>query len=251
MLGQPDLEEIQFGKGQSLMFAATVETAPQFDLPEYKGIPVTSLIHDYYAADPKRGFFGGAGIDARFDFFPASFALHGLPPDTPRWGGDFKKTFEIYFTRTMSLLSHTSSLAQARNNVSLDPDVKDGWGLPAPRITFNYHPDDVATFKWALEKQVEILEVAGAKKVWSLPYDVTDNMPSRHLMGTCRMGMDPEASVVNAFSRAGCKSKEMWTALTETTQANWVPGNVGLRASRQNQAAGPAIFVGVSVGHAA
>jgi trigger factor len=40
VLGQPDLEEIQFGRGQSLMFAATVETAPQFELPEYKGIPV-------------------------------------------------------------------------------------------------------------------------------------------------------------------------------------------------------------------
>jgi choline dehydrogenase-like flavoprotein len=28
-----------------------------------------------------------------------------------------------------------------------------------------------------------------------------DNMPSRHLMGTCRMGHDPGTSVVNAISR--------------------------------------------------
>ena len=40
VLGTPDIEEIQFGRGQPLQFAATVETAPEFQLPEYKGIPV-------------------------------------------------------------------------------------------------------------------------------------------------------------------------------------------------------------------
>lgn len=40
VLGYPDIEEIQFGRGQPLQFAATVETAPDFELPEYKGIPV-------------------------------------------------------------------------------------------------------------------------------------------------------------------------------------------------------------------
>src|SRR5439155_11976047 len=40
VLGYPDIEEIQFGRGQPLQFAATVETAPEFELPEYKGIPV-------------------------------------------------------------------------------------------------------------------------------------------------------------------------------------------------------------------
>ncbi len=38
--GYPDIEEIQFGRGQALQFAATVETAPDFQLPEYKGLPV-------------------------------------------------------------------------------------------------------------------------------------------------------------------------------------------------------------------
>ena len=40
VLGRPDIEEIQFGRGQALQFAATVETAPDFQLPEYKGLPV-------------------------------------------------------------------------------------------------------------------------------------------------------------------------------------------------------------------
>lgn len=40
-IGYPDIEEIQFERGQPLLFAATVETAPEFELPEYKGLPVT------------------------------------------------------------------------------------------------------------------------------------------------------------------------------------------------------------------
>ena len=40
VLGQPDIEEIQFNRGQALLFAATVETAPDFQLPEYKGLKV-------------------------------------------------------------------------------------------------------------------------------------------------------------------------------------------------------------------
>jgi trigger factor len=41
VLGYPDIEEIQFGRGQALQYAATIETEPEFQLPEYKGLPVT------------------------------------------------------------------------------------------------------------------------------------------------------------------------------------------------------------------
>ncbi len=39
VIGYPDIEEIAFGKGQNLQFAATIETAPEFELPEYKSLP--------------------------------------------------------------------------------------------------------------------------------------------------------------------------------------------------------------------
>ena len=39
VVGYPDVEEIQFGRGQVLQFAATVETAPEIQLPDYKGLP--------------------------------------------------------------------------------------------------------------------------------------------------------------------------------------------------------------------
>ncbi len=41
IVGYPDIEEVQFGRGQALQFTATVETAPEFQMPEYKGLPAT------------------------------------------------------------------------------------------------------------------------------------------------------------------------------------------------------------------
>ena len=37
VVGYPDIEEVQFGRGQALQFTATIETAPEFQLPEYTG----------------------------------------------------------------------------------------------------------------------------------------------------------------------------------------------------------------------
>jgi trigger factor len=47
----PDIEEIQFSRGQALQFAATVETAPEFQLPEYKGLPAQREVGGATAAD--------------------------------------------------------------------------------------------------------------------------------------------------------------------------------------------------------
>ena len=53
-LGYPDIEEIQFGRGQSLQFAATIETAPEFQLPEYKGLAVKRETKSVTDADVER-----------------------------------------------------------------------------------------------------------------------------------------------------------------------------------------------------
>jgi choline dehydrogenase-like flavoprotein len=168
-------------------------------LNDYRGVHVSRLIHDYYDSDPKRGFYGGGGIDARFDQFPAGFALRGLPDDLPRWGAGYKKALGHYYTRSMSLLTHTTCLAVESNSISLDPDLKDAWGLPALRLTFKNHPDDLKLLRFFTGRMREILEAAGARKIWG--GDVDDLTFTGHLMGSCRMGNDPGTSVVDKYHR--------------------------------------------------
>ncbi len=40
VVAPPQFEEVQFSRGQNLQFNFTVETAPEFELPEYKGLPI-------------------------------------------------------------------------------------------------------------------------------------------------------------------------------------------------------------------
>ena len=54
VIGYPDIEEIQFGRGQTLQFAATIETAPEFQLPEYKGLPARREAKSVTVADVDR-----------------------------------------------------------------------------------------------------------------------------------------------------------------------------------------------------
>ena len=54
VLGYPDIEEIQFGRGQPLQFAATIETAPEFQLPEYKSLPAKREARTVTDADMER-----------------------------------------------------------------------------------------------------------------------------------------------------------------------------------------------------
>jgi trigger factor len=57
VLGQPDIEEIQFSRGQPLQFAATIETAPEFELPEYKGLPVRRERRTVAEGDVERALY--------------------------------------------------------------------------------------------------------------------------------------------------------------------------------------------------
>jgi choline dehydrogenase-like flavoprotein len=189
--------------GKFLMFDKGAGAAGLFEheMNEFKSVVDTRLVHDFYDSDAKRGFYGGGGIDARFDHYPISFALSSLPPDVPRWGSGFKSALKESFNHTMFTLSHTTCLPVEANNISLDPEVKDAWGLPALRVTYKDHPDDLKTMRFLLERQMELLEAAGARKKWAA-FPVEETTASVHLMGTCRMGNDPKTSVVDKYHRA-------------------------------------------------
>jgi choline dehydrogenase-like flavoprotein len=188
--------------GKNLMFDAGPYAFGLFEheTNEYKSIVVTRVLHDFYRSDPKRGFYGGGGLDSRMDYTPASFASDSLPQDGPQWGAAWKRSIGEYYTHTSGTFGHSSCLAREQNSISLDPSLKDAWGLPAMRITFQNHPDDLKSMRFLLDRQLEILDAAGAKKTWHLPVvEVTDSV---HLMGTCRMGNDPKTSVVDRWNRS-------------------------------------------------
>ena len=153
-----------------------------------------------YEADPNRGFYGGGGIDARATIGPLFWAALDNPfPGMPTWGSAFKEQL-ANFRYTMSATGHGTSLPQESNTVTLDPDLVDAWGRPGICLTYMDHPDDLAFGTFLQDRSVEILEAAGAERIWRLP--VTPSTVTAHLLGTCRMGNDPDSSVVDRYHRA-------------------------------------------------
>ena len=106
----------------------------------------------------------------------------------PQWGGEFKKNLRD-FPRMMYTLSHHLALAVESNSITLDPVTKDAWGLPAIRVTYKDHPDTFRSMQYMQDREMELLDAAGAQKSWRLPYTERDS--SAHLLGTSRMGNDP------------------------------------------------------------
>jgi choline dehydrogenase-like flavoprotein len=188
--------------GKYLMFNGQTASYGLFENPlnEYKSVQVTRILLDFYDADPRRGFYGGGGMDGRMFNGPLFFALGGMPPDVPRWGEEYRRALGHHFVRTMEVAGHTTSLPVESNSVSLDPVHTDRWGRPAIRTTYHDHPDDLSMMRFFVERGEEILHAAGAEKVWSSP--VGPQTLGAHLLGTCRMGTDPAASVVDPYHRS-------------------------------------------------
>lgn len=190
--------------GKYLMFNghSTAHGVFEHPLNEYKSVQCTRMAHDFYASDDGRGFYGGGALDARpfLHSYPMFFALAGVPPDVPQWGAEYKRWLAHAFTRNMTVLGSTTSLPLETNDITLDPEVTDRYGLPALRVTYRDHPDDLAMASFLQDRAIEILEAAGAQKTWRDP--VVPQTLGAHLLGTCRMGDDPASSVVDRYHRS-------------------------------------------------
>ena len=188
--------------GRYLMLGGGAGASALFEHPlnDYKGVVSGTGIVDYVPTDPSRGFYGGGRMTSRGYATPISYGLGGLSPGAPRWGAGYKQALRDESRHKMSINCFTTQLPLETNRVDLDPNEKDEWGLPAMRITSTSHPDDFKNMEFFRQKSIEVLEAAGGMSVWAGP--VRDSTGGAHNRGTCRMGNDPNTSVVDKFHRA-------------------------------------------------
>jgi hypothetical protein len=115
----------------------------------------------------------------------------------------------------MALIGEELPMESSR--VDLDPDVKDRFGLPVPRITKHHHPNDIAMYDWYEKKILELGEAAGAKIVMPgraegvhIAADAAQK-GNAHNHGTARMGVDASRSVLDKYCRSH-EVKNLWDA---------------------------------------
>jgi choline dehydrogenase-like flavoprotein len=104
------------------------------------------------------------------------------------------------FTRVLRVTGPVQEIPSPDARVTLDPTVRDRWGMPVARLSGTTHPETVRTATFMHARTREWLIAAGATQLWGKPPRLRIS-GGQHQAGTCRMGDDPQASVVDRNCR--------------------------------------------------
>ncbi|MEJ6951607.1 GMC family oxidoreductase [Natronospora cellulosivora (SeqCode)] len=157
----------------------------------YKGTPVMACTQDFYESDAKRGFVRGYTLNAHGNRPLAMAKVTAL--DAGYWGKDLREIMlNFNFYGMITLVGEV--LPHIENKVILS-DQKDEYGMPRPEIHFTYGENDNNLIEHGVEKANQILKARKGKPAFVAA-------DTGHLLGGCRMGDDPEKSVVNSFCQS-------------------------------------------------
>ena len=165
-----------------------------FDTYDDVGPGASIAICDYNHGTP--GLYGGGMLANEFIRLPIHTVDH-LPANTPRWGLGHKQAMRAWHRRSIVIFGPTQQIPSADGRVTLDPDVKDKWGLPVARFSGNVQPETFEIGEVQASRAEAWLKEAGSihtSLMAGKPHSVS---AGQHQAGTCRMGVDPHASVVN------------------------------------------------------
>ncbi len=147
-----------------------------------------------------KGFVGGGLLASEFIALPYLFSRM-RPNGAAQWGLEHKKFQREMYKRMIRLVGPIQDMPMWNSRVTLDPTVKDHWGIPVARIRGERHPNDIAAGKFLAERAKEFLEKLGAKQVSVFcPTDLSRGV-GQHQAGSCRMGTDPQFSVTDKWGR--------------------------------------------------
>ena len=158
------------------------------------------LSQEFYETEPSRGFVRGYNMQITRGGGPVSVARGGVASGSIPWGSGHHAAFERYYDRTVHLGICAEDLPEKHNCVTLDDSIKDSNGIPAPKVNYRLSENSRRMIEHGLARAEEVFEAAGAIEVNRSPYPL--RYAGWHLLGTARMGVDPETSVVNGWGRS-------------------------------------------------
>jgi choline dehydrogenase-like flavoprotein len=157
----------------------------------YKGPPGMAITEHWNYTDTGKDFHGGYCFLSQGPM-PADWA-NSLATKRGRWGMALRQEMTRY-NHQAGLKIVGEIMPREENRVEL-ADETDRLGLPVARVTFSLCDNDKRMARHATTFMRQTLEAAGGRDIWA-------DDGTAHLMGGCRMGDDPAASVVNADGRS-------------------------------------------------
>jgi choline dehydrogenase-like flavoprotein len=178
--------------GRCVMVQGAPQVAGRFpmELRMYKAPPPEISSEQFYETDETRGFARGFSLQT-VGPLPIGWAEHVLAAG--HWGHALREYMRDYnHWYTLGALSEL--LPHPDNRITVAVDCTDRHGLPVARMDYAQSDNDRRNIAFAKQTIRDIFEAAEAQ-------DVLEIDRYAHLVGGCRMGSDPERSVVNADHR--------------------------------------------------
>ena len=144
-----------------------------------------------------KGFIRGYGLEGAGgqEMFPEQAIT------TAGYGAAYKKKVRDLAGATIYMYGLGEVLPRFESRVSLDPAVKDTFGIPVLRFAYRHGDNERRMCADMTARMQEIFTDAGLE-ITKVKADKLTEGSSVHEVGTARMGADPKSSVVNAFCQA-------------------------------------------------
>ncbi len=171
----------------------------------HMGYTGSLLSMEFAETDTSRGFVNGFNFNCAATGHAGSQAQGMLTQRPAPWGAAHHDWFKSRFDRGFGVFAIGDDLPNPNNRITLSEKLEDELGRPAPKLFYEPGDNDERMMRYQLERLEELAKAAGA-----VDYQLNDykdehgvyRTPAWHLLGTCRMGADPEHSVVNKWHQA-------------------------------------------------
>jgi choline dehydrogenase-like flavoprotein len=169
-------------------------------IESYRGIPVDAVCWDFIAPDSIPGIPGGCC------FSPTATETRLIGPIGyadrvfKGWGRRHKQAMRKSFGNVLAILATGESLPNKNAFIDLDQE-EDETGMPVARIHSYLEDMDKRRIGFMIERSKEILAASGIGEIFE-QFSTYDIFNSSLVLGTCRMGKDPEKSVVDSYCRS-------------------------------------------------
>ena len=187
------------GKNLMLHPYASIQGVFEEPLDGYRGPHDSIWSQEFYETGEERDFIRGFTYETTRGRGLVATALTGMNSGRIPWGAGHHDAYRKLHNRIAGMVAICEDLPEEHNTVTLDPSIKDAHGIPAPKMTYSISDNSQKMLDFAVARATETLRAAGAT-------DVIIESPLAsggwHLMGTARMGKDPQKSVVNEWGRS-------------------------------------------------
>jgi len=200
--------------GKNLIFSAGGSGGGTFEYDDFNAEKVKNLkdigpffnrsLQDWYEIKIENKALKGGTVDFLFEHNNAVARAKSVLNEDLVWGDALKSKLLKRFKaqRILNFEIFCDWLPTDDTLVTLDPKIKDVWGMPVAKIRLGAHTHDITIGETLANKCQSLLKSMGAKDIYA---SISSSPPPNLVAGGCRFGVDPKESVLDT----NCKAHEL------------------------------------------